>query len=65
MKENMEGSLATVQLGITLVGAHRSGDGRRRRGGKDRPVVAEHLQVSVAMAEFLGIALVVLPLTVW
>lgn len=64
MKENMEGSLATVQLGITLVGAIAAATGGAGAEAKIVPLLQEQLHVSAALAEFLGIALVVLPLTV-
>lgn len=64
MKENMEGSLATVQLGITLVGAIAAATGGAGAEAKIVPLLQETFQMSVGVAEFLAIALVVLPLTV-
>lgn len=64
MKENIEGSLATVQLGITFVGAIAAATGGAGAEAKIVPLLQEHLHVSVGVADFLGIALVVLPLTV-
>lgn len=64
MKENMEGSLATVQLAITLVGAIAAATGGAGAESKIVPLLQESLQVSVGVAEFLGITLVVLPLTI-
>jgi putative hemolysin len=63
MKENMEASLATVQLGITLVGASAAATG----GAGAEEVIApvfEQLGLSPGMSEFLAIATVVLPLSV-
>ncbi len=64
MKENMEGSLATVQLGITLVGATAAATGGAGAESKIVPLLLENFSLSVPVAEFLGIALVVLPLTI-
>ena len=64
MKENMEGSLATVQLGITLVGAVAAATGGAGAEAKIVPLLQDTLQVSGGVAEFLAIALIVLPLTV-
>jgi putative hemolysin len=64
MKENMEGSLATVQLGITLVGAIAAATGGVGAETRIVPVLREHFAISVGLAEFLAVALVVLPLTI-
>ena len=63
MKRNMEGSLAVVQLGITLVGAVAAATG----GAGAEEVLEPQLRqwgISVAAAQFLAIALIVAPLTV-
>jgi putative hemolysin len=63
MKRNMEGSLAGVQLGITLVGAIAAAVG----GAGAEEVIAPRLQsslgVSSGTADLLALALVVAPLT--
>lgn len=64
MKQNMAGSLATVQLGITLVGAIAAATGGAGAEAKLVPLLQETLQVSTGVAEFLAIAFVVVPLTV-
>jgi putative hemolysin len=64
MKENMEASLAVVQLGITLVGAIAAAVGGAGAEEKLAPAVQKALNVKQGAAEFLAIAGVVLPLTV-
>jgi len=64
MKQNMEASLAVVQLGITLVGAIAAAIGGAGAEETLAPRLVESLGVSENAAEILGIALVVLPLTV-
>jgi len=64
MKDNMEASLAVVQLGITLVGAVAAAVGGAGAGEDLAPWLQRSLQVSEGMAAFLAISLVVLPLTV-
>ncbi len=62
MKGDMEGSLAAVQLGITLVGAIAAATGGA--GAQEALAPALHvLGISVNLARVLAIALVVLPLT--
>jgi putative hemolysin len=63
MKENMEASLAVVQLGITLVGAIAAATGGAGAKEKLAPLISERLGATPGMADFLAIALVVLPLT--
>ncbi len=63
MKENMEASLAVVQLGITLVGATAGATG----GASAVEMIAPHFEalgLAPGLAEFLAIAVVVLPLSV-
>jgi putative hemolysin len=64
MKDNMEASLAVVQLGITLVGAVAAAVG----GAGPAEVLSAWLQnqfgISEGVATFIAITLVVLPLTV-
>lgn len=64
MKENLEGSLAGVQLGITLVGAVAAATGGAGAGESLTPYFHDALGLSAAMAEFLAVASVVAPLTV-
>jgi putative hemolysin len=64
MKENMEASLAVVQLGITLVGAIAAAVGGAGAEENMAPMLMDRLGVTEGTAEFLAIALVVAPLTV-
>lgn len=63
MKDNMEASLAVVQLGITLVGAIAAATGGAGAAEKIAPPLRNHLQLSHGLAEFLAITSVVVPLT--
>lgn len=63
MKQNMEASLAVVQLGITLVGAIAAAVGGAGAGEVIAPLLMSGLGVSESAAAILAIALVVLPLT--
>lgn len=63
MKHNMEASLATVQLGITLVGAIAAATGGAGAAEKIAPMLRETFQMSGGVAEFLAITAVVVPLT--
>lgn len=64
MKQDMEASLAVVQLGITLVGAIAAAVGGSGAEEKVAPPLMGGLGVSEGTAEVLAIALVVVPLTV-
>lgn len=64
MKENLEASLAGVQLGITLVGAIAAAVGGAGAEKMIAPSLQASLGVSSGAAEVLAIALVVAPLTV-
>ena len=64
MKENIERSLATVQMGITLVGAVAAATGGAGAQDKLIPFLQGTLGMPVALAELFALALVVLPLTV-
>ena len=64
MKQNMEASLAVVQLGITLVGAIAAAVGGSGAEEKVAPALIGRLGISEGTAEVLAIALVVVPLTV-
>lgn len=63
MKQNMEASLAVVQLGITLVGTIAAAVGGAGAEEKIAPWLSEKLHVSSGTAEFLALAGMVLPLT--
>ena len=62
MKENMEASLAAVQLGITLVGATAAATGGAGAAEMIAPYF-ERMGLSSGWAEFLAIATVVVPLS--
>ncbi len=64
MKENMEGSLAGVQLGITLVGAVAAATGGAGAEERIAPYLQQAFGFSSGVSEFLAIAAVVAPLTV-
>jgi len=64
MKENMEGSLAGVQLGITLVGAVAAATGGAGAEESIAPYFQQSFGVSSGVAEVLAIAAVVVPLIV-
>jgi putative hemolysin len=64
MKENMEASLAAVQLGITLFGAIAAATGGAGAKESIAPYLQGHLRVTPITADVLAISLVVLPLTV-
>jgi putative hemolysin len=64
MKQNMEASLATVQLGITLVGAIAAATGGAGAGEQLQPLFQERLGLAGGPSRFLAIFVVVIPLTV-
>lgn len=64
MKQSMESSLAVVQLGITLVGASAAATGGAGAEELIEPLLLDG-GVSATVAQFLAIALVVAPLTVF
>lgn len=63
MKQNMEASLAVVQLGITLVGVIAAATGGSGAGENLEPYLRSR-GFSEGTAELLALALVVMPLTV-
>ncbi len=63
MKENIEGSLAVVQLGITLVGVIAAATGGAGAEGSFEPLLIGW-GVPKGLAPILAIAVVVLPLTI-
>jgi len=62
MKDNIEGSLAVVQLGITLVGVIAAATGGAGAEEWFEPVLLNR-GISPGVAQFLAIAIVVVPLT--
>ncbi|MBS0211171.1 MAG: HlyC/CorC family transporter [Planctomycetes bacterium] len=63
MKQNIEGSLAVIQLGITLVGSVAAATGGASAEERLSPLLVQYLGVTNRVADFLGLALVVLPLS--
>lgn len=63
MKERMEGSLAVVQLGITLVGAIAAAAGGANADESLAPWLHERFGLSAKMAEFAALVLFVVPLS--
>lgn len=64
MKRNVEGSLAGIQLGITLFGAVAAATGGAGAEERIAPNIEHALGVPAGFAEVLAIAVVVAPLTV-
>jgi putative hemolysin len=62
MKQNMEASLAVVQLGITLVGAIAAAVGGAGAEEAISPVLEGRFGLSPGMAHFLSLTLFVIPL---
>jgi len=62
MKNRMEGSLAVVQLGITLVGVIAAAVGGASIDDNLAPLIAELLGVSVRIAEVIALVCFVIPL---
>lgn len=63
MKENMEGSLAGIQLGITLVGAVAAATGGAGAEEGLAPSIQAWFGVTPGLGKFLAILCVVVPLT--
>lgn len=63
MKENVEASLAAIQLGITLFGAIGAATGGAGAEQQIAPLLRDRFGLSVGAAEFLALAAVILPLT--
>jgi putative hemolysin len=63
MKENFEASLATVQLGITVLGAIAAATGGAGAEEQLTPLFRQWLGVSKGFSEFLAITVIVVPLT--
>lgn len=63
MKQNMEASLATVQVAITLIGATAAAIGGAGAAEGIKPFLQERIGFSPATAAVLAIAMIVVPLT--
>jgi putative hemolysin len=63
MKQNMEASLAAMQVAITLAGAIAAAIGGAGAQQSLKPLLMETFGFSASLAGFLAIALVVVPLT--
>lgn len=63
MKDHMEGSLAVVQIGITLVGAIAAAAGGAGADEMFSPVLQEWLSIPKRLADALSVAVVVVPLS--
>ncbi|HVC94456.1 MAG TPA: hemolysin family protein [Pirellulales bacterium] len=63
MKQSMEASLATLQLGITLVGAIAAATGGHGAAEDISPVLHDDWGVSEWVADVLAVTLVVIPLS--
>lgn len=63
MKEHIEGSLAVVQIVITLVGAVAAAAGGAGADEKMSPILQNILPISKSVADALSVILVVLPLS--
>lgn len=62
MKQKMEASLATIQLGITLVGAIAAATGGSRAEELIAPTLQKKFGLSAGTADVLSVAIVVIPL---
>ena len=63
MKDHIEGSLATIQIGITLVSAIAAGIGGADADKLFTPWLQEHLYLHHHLAHIISVALVVFPLS--
>ena len=63
MKDHMEGSLATIQIGITLVGAVAAAVGGAGADEWFAPWMQEHFHIPLRLANALAVIMVVLPLS--
>ncbi|MGC3970661.1 MAG: DUF21 domain-containing protein [Pirellulales bacterium] len=63
MKENMEASLAVVQLGITLVGAIAAATGGAGAEETISPYIQEYFGISPRWSDFVALTLFVIPLS--
>ncbi len=63
LKENPERTLSVIQIGITLMGAIAAAVGGAGAEQELSPYLLSHFQISQHTADFLAIALVVLPIS--
>jgi putative hemolysin len=63
MKENMEASLAVLQLGITLLGAVAAATGGLSAADLLSPYLMEKFRISNAMADVIALVVIVIPLS--
>ena len=63
MKDHVEGSLAVVQIGMTLAGAVAAAFGGSDAGSRFAPWIRQHLYLSASVANALAMVCVVLPLS--
>ncbi len=63
MKDHMEGSLATIQIGITLVGAGAAAVGGAGADEWFAPWMKENFHIPLRLANALAVVIVVLPLS--
>lgn len=63
LRENPERTLSAIQIGITLVGAVAAAVGGAGAGETLEPYFIQKLTMSERVAEFLSVALVVIPIT--
>lgn len=63
MKQNMEASLATVQVAITLVGASAAAIGGVGAAESIKPFFCETFGISPTAAEILALLVIIIPLT--
>ena len=63
MKDHMEGSLATIQIGITLVGAVAAAVGGAGADEWFAPWMQENFRIPLRLANALAVIIVVLPLS--
>lgn len=63
MKDNMEASLAVIQLGITLFSAIAAATGGASAQAAIAPYLAQAWHISAAIAQFFALVFVIIPLT--
>lgn len=63
MKEKIEGSLAVIQLGITLVGVIAAAVGGAGVDDTIAPYLAEHFKISQLWADILSLIIFIIPLS--
>lgn len=63
MKEHIEGSLAFIQVGITLVGAFAAATGGAGVGERFAPYLQSALNMPAVLAKILAVVIFIIPLT--